>query len=122
LLNWGNFCLKDIVNNFIFEIDAFSDKTSTLHKPRLSKPSFDTLLNKSKRVDLVVLKRLWKNNTLNIFMAFTVGQEPLRFPRSESDTPNWGKNFVKIFAISRNVPNWGKFSDENLTFTRNHEE
>jgi hypothetical protein len=52
----GQFLFKSIVNNFMLEINAFYDETSTLHKHRLSKPSFDALLNKSKESKFGCLK------------------------------------------------------------------
>ena len=114
----------------MLEVNTFSDETLTLHKHRLSKPSFDTLLNKSKRAYLVVLKPHWENNALNTFLGITIGKELWLFP-GKVPHPNRGKIFdkifatswqketlqtgakifVKIFATSKpswNLPNWGK--------------
>ena len=93
MINWDNFCLKGIVNDFIFEINAFSDKISTLHKHRLSKPSFDALLNKSKENKFGCLKMtLEKNNALSIFLEIILGQEPQMSP-GKDPTGKLGQNF-----------------------------
>ena len=106
--------------------------TSTDHQSQVS----TLLLNKSKRVDLVVLKQLWKSNTLNTFLEITIGKKPQMSPEkvptfklgqkflskffdpiTKAYVPNWGKIFVKIFATSKpswNILNWGKNFCQNF--------
>jgi hypothetical protein len=125
----GQFLFKSIVNNFMLEINAFSDETSTLHKHRLSKPSFDALLDKSKESKFGCLKTTLEKQHSQYFSGNHNRERTSNVPRKGSniqtgakflakflrphdkktDIPNWGKIFVKTFAISRNVPHWGNF-------------
>ena len=110
LLNWGNYYLKALLMILCLKSIRFLTKhrlcTSTDHQSQVS----TLLLNKSKRVDLVVLKQLWKSNTLNTFLEITIGKKPQMSPE-KVPTFKLGQNFCQNFStpITRaNLPNWGK--------------